>query len=103
MLTVIFRSLNATFVALALVMASQPVMAQEKFPSRPIEIILPVPPGGGSDIAVRQLIGLLEPALGQKIVPVNKPGAGGAVGMSAIVQAKPDGHTLGALWNAPRR
>ncbi len=90
-----------TTFAFALVMASQPVMAQDKFPSRPIEIILPVPPGGGSDIAVRQLIVLLEPALGQKIVPVNKPGAGGAVGMSAIVQAKPDGHTLGALWNAP--
>ena len=87
--------------ALALIATSYPASAQEKFPSRPIEIILPVPPGGGSDIAVRTLIDLLEPALGQKVVPLNKPGAGGALGMSAIVQSRPDGYTLGAVWNAP--
>lgn len=103
MVSGMFKALNGVgaTLAFALVMASPPATAQEKFPSRPIEIVLPVPPGGGSDIAVRELIVLLEPMLGQKIVPINKPGAGGAVGMSAIVQAKPDGHTLGALWNAP--
>jgi tripartite-type tricarboxylate transporter receptor subunit TctC len=59
-----------TFVSVA----SLPLLAQEKFPSRPIEIIMPVPPGGGTDLAVRQLIDLVEPTLGQKLVPVNKPG-----------------------------
>ena len=86
---------------IGLVVASAPVTAQEKFPSRPIEVILPVPPGGGTDIAVRLLAELLEPMLGQKVVAVNKPGAGGTLGMSAVVQAKPDGYTLGGLWNAP--
>jgi len=92
---------SLTLFSVACVMTSPPVSAQDKFPSRPIEVILPVPPGGGTDIALRQLIELLEPDLGQKIVPVNKPGASGALGMTAMVQSKPDGHTLGAIWNAP--
>jgi tripartite-type tricarboxylate transporter receptor subunit TctC len=98
-----FSVANGLLVTIALLtaVAVSPAMAQEKFPSRPIEVILPVPPGGGSDIAVRLLGELLEPMLGQKIVVVNKPGASGALGMSAIVQARPDGHTLGGLWNAP--
>ncbi|MEK7877789.1 MAG: tripartite tricarboxylate transporter substrate binding protein, partial [Pseudomonadota bacterium] len=75
--------------------------AQEKFPTRPIEIIVPTPPGGGTDITARLLAELVEPMLGQKVVVVNKAGAGGTLGMSAVVQAKPDGYTLGGLWNAP--
>jgi len=92
---------SLTLFAAAAIAASAPLQAQDKFPSRPIEVIMPVPPGGGTDIAIRALIEQLEPALGQKIVPVNKPGASGAVGMGAMVQSKPDGHTLGAVWNAP--
>ncbi len=87
--------------AFGLVMTSMPAAAQEKFPSRPIEIIVPTPPGGGTDITTRLLAELVEPMLGQKVVVVNKAGAGGTLGMSAVVQAKPDGHTLGGLWNAP--
>lgn len=87
--------------AFSLVMAGAPVTAQEKFPSRPIEIIVPTPPGGGTDITARMLAELVEPMLGQKVVVVNKGGAGGALGMTAVVQAKPDGYTLGGLWNAP--
>ena len=78
-----------------------PVSAQEKFPSRPIEIIVPTPPGGGTDIAIRLLAEQAEPLLGQKIVVVNKPGGGGMIGMAQVVQARPDGYTLGGLWNAP--
>ena len=94
---------NGIFSSLAfgLVTASAPVTAQEKFPSRPIEIIVPTPPGGGTDITARLLAELVEPILGQKVVVVNRTGAGGVIGMSAVVQAKPDGYTLGGLWNAP--
>lgn len=94
---------NGTLATLAfgLVVVITPVMAQEKFPARPIEVILPLPPGGTTDIAVRLLAELLEPMVGQKVVVVYKPGAGGTLGMSAVVQAKPDGYTLGGLWNAP--
>ena len=82
-------------------MAVAPSTAQEKFPSRPIEIIVPTPPGGGTDIAIRLLGELVESTLGQKVVVVNKPGGGGMIGMAQITQAKPDGHTLGGIWNAP--
>jgi tripartite-type tricarboxylate transporter receptor subunit TctC len=87
--------------AFALLAAGAPAIAQEKFPSRPIEIIVPTPPGGGTDITARMLAELVEPILGTKIVVVNKAGAGGSLGMNAVVQAKPDGYTLGGLWNAP--
>ena len=54
--------------------------AQEKFPSRPIEVIIPSPPGGGTDISMRFLAELVEPALGQKVVIVNKAGGAGVPG-----------------------
>lgn len=93
--------LSALVVCANLLCAASPAAAQEKFPSRPIEIIVPTPPGGGTDITARLLAELAGPMLGQKVVVVNKAGAGGTLGMSAVVQAKPDGYTLGGLWNAP--
>lgn len=93
--------LSALVVCANLLCAASPAAAQEKFPTRPIEIIVPTPPGGGTDITARLLAELAEPMLGQKVVVVNKAGAGGTLGMSAVVQAKPDGYTLGGLWNAP--
>ena len=75
--------------------------AQEKYPSRPIELVIPTPPGGGTDISLRMLAEIVEPILGQRVVVVNKPGGGGTVGMAEVVQARPDGYTIGGLWNAP--
>ena len=75
--------------------------AQEKFPTRPIELIVPTPPGGGVDIVARLLGELVEPFLGAKVVVVNKAGAGGALGVALLTQAKPDGYTLAAVWNSP--
>jgi tripartite-type tricarboxylate transporter receptor subunit TctC len=93
--------LSVLVVCANLLCAASPAAAQEKYPTRPIEIIVPTPPGGGTDITARLLAELVEPMLGQKVVVVNKAGAGGTLGMSAVVQAKPDGYTLGGLWNAP--
>lgn len=103
MFTARFGIVNGMFatLAFALVMASAQVTAQERFPSRPIEIIVPTPPGGGIDISTRLLAELLEPILGQKVVVANKPGAGGALGMLAVVQSRSDGHTLGGVWPGP--
>jgi tripartite-type tricarboxylate transporter receptor subunit TctC len=81
--------------------AAPPAVAQEKFPSRPIEIVVPAAVGGGNDITSRILAEIMEPTLGQKLVVLNKPGAAGAFGMAAILQAKPDGYTVGSIWNAP--
>ena len=89
----------AALAVAALAMAS--ATAQEKYPSRPIEMVIPTAAGGGTDISLRMLAELVEPALGQKIVVVNKTGGGGTVGMAGIVSAKPDGYTIGGLWNAP--
>jgi tripartite-type tricarboxylate transporter receptor subunit TctC len=89
-----------TLLLFSLLLAAS-AQAQERFPSRPIELIVPTPPGGGVDIVARLLAGLAEPALGTKIVVSNKPGGGGAVGVAQLTQARPDGHTVAAVWNAP--
>src|SRR5262245_30887929 len=87
--------------AMALLLVAIGAVAQEKFPSRPIEMVIPTAAGGGTDISLRMLAEVAEPILGQKIVVVNKTGGGGSVGMVSIIQAKPDGYTVGGLWNAP--
>ncbi len=75
--------------------------AQEKFPARPIEIIVPTPPGGGVDIVTRLLGELMEPIIGTKVVVSNKPGGSGGLGVTQLTRAKPDGYTLAVVWNAP--
>lgn len=75
--------------------------AQEKFPTRPIEVVVPTPPGGGTDTVMRILAEAAEPVLGQKVVVINKPGGSGTVGLNYIAQSRPDGYTLGGLWGAP--
>lgn len=98
MIAVPIRSFALAAIVAAL--ATQ-VQAQEVFPSRPLELIVPTPAGGGTDITMRQLAAIAETALGQKVVVVNKPGGAGTVGVAGLVEAKPDGYTLGAVYNAP--
>jgi tripartite-type tricarboxylate transporter receptor subunit TctC len=74
---------------------------QEKFPSRPIEVIVPTPPGGGVDITGRLLAEAAEQILGVKVVVTNVPGASGGLGVTKLTGAKPDGYTLAYVWNAP--
>jgi len=68
--------------------------AQEVYPSRPVQIIVPFPPGGVADLVARPLAASLERILKQPMVVMNKTGAGGAVGMQAAAVSKPDGYTL---------
>jgi tripartite-type tricarboxylate transporter receptor subunit TctC len=81
--------------------AADKAAAQEKFPARAIEVIVPAPPGGGTDILSRILADAAEPFLGQKVVVINKSGGSGTIGVNAVVQAKPEGYELGCFWNAP--
>jgi tripartite-type tricarboxylate transporter receptor subunit TctC len=70
-------------------------IAQEKdYPKEPITMIVPWGPGGASDLAGRAIAKVLPKYLGQQIVVVNKPGAGGAVGMESLVRSKADGYTM---------
>src|SRR5262245_8894793 len=68
--------------------------AQEVYPSRPITVINPFPPGGVSDTITRPLNAALEPILKQPLILENRPGAAGAVGAQFVATAKPDGYTL---------
>ena len=79
--------------ALALAGAAGVVHAQA-FPSRPITIVIPFPPGGISDNSTRVIAQKASAGLGQPIVIENRPGAGGQIGADAVKGAKPDGHTL---------
>jgi tripartite-type tricarboxylate transporter receptor subunit TctC len=88
-------------VASGLVLLGGPVSAQEKFPSRPITMIIPAPPGGGTDSVGRALGDLVEPILGQKVVIENKPGAGGTLGVTLLTQAPADGYLVEAAYNGP--
>ncbi len=67
------------------------------FPDQPVRFIMPWPPGGGSDIAMRMVAEAASQKLGQPIVVVNRPGAGGTIGIREIAEAKPDGYTVGML------
>ena len=66
----------------------------QAFPSRPIKVIVPFPPGGPADTAVRIAQASMEKALGQPIVIENVAGAAGQVGAMRVKQSEPDGHTL---------
>jgi tripartite-type tricarboxylate transporter receptor subunit TctC len=80
--------------ALALVLIGAPVVAQDAYPTRPITLVVPFPPGGVADLTARPLAAALERVLKQPVGVVNKQGAAGAVGMQSVAVAKPDGYTL---------
>jgi len=73
---------------------SLPGSAQEAYPSRPITLVNPFPPGGAADVVGRPFAAGLEPLLKQPVVIETKAGAAGAVGAQFVANAKPDGYTL---------
>ncbi|MGB0085699.1 MAG: tripartite tricarboxylate transporter substrate binding protein [Rhodomicrobiaceae bacterium] len=70
-----------------------PAAAEEKYPSRPIELIVPFGPGGGADQLARLTGKLLEPIIGQSLPVVNVPGGTGATGMAKLIAAPADGYS----------
>ena len=68
--------------------------AQEAFPSRPVQIVLPYPPGNAIDLLVRALAAQMQPVLGQPTVVVNRDGAAGVVGSVSVARGAADGYTL---------
>lgn len=75
------------------VVAAQTVSA-DTYPSRPINVIVPVPPGGANDLAARLVGEIITGQTGQPIVINNRSGASGLIAMSAVAKAAPDGYTL---------
>ena len=102
---------RAQFLQTALALAvsaitSLPAMAAEAWPSKPIRLVVPYPPGGSSDIIARSIGQLISQELKQPVVIENKPGANGNLGAELVARAQPDGYTwllcdLGALAISP--
>ncbi len=69
-------------------------LAQDGYPSKPITMVNPFPPGGVVDIVGRPLAAIMEKNLRQPVVMINKPGAGGAVGMASVAKGPTDGYTI---------
>src|ERR671923_128220 len=80
-------------VALALFAGSACAHAQS-YPSRPITIIVPFPPGGSTDVVARIMAERMRPLLGQSVVVENVGGAGGSIGVGRVARAAPDGYTI---------
>ena len=74
---------------------AMPALAQDKFPSKPIRMIVPFAVGGPSDIVARILGARMTESLGQQVIVDNRAGAGGKIGSEAVAKAPPDGYTLG--------
>lgn len=92
-------SLKKTLLALSTsTLIAGPTLAA--YPERPVEMIIAYSAGGGTDIAARTLVPYLEDHLGTGITVINRPGAGGEVGFTALANAKPDGYTIGFI-NTP--
>lgn len=70
------------------------VLAQDRYPSRPIKLVIPFPPGGPTDMLGRRYGEKLSALLGQPVVIDNKAGAGGTVGADLVAKSRPDGYTM---------
>ena len=90
-------TMMATSITLAGSFAVPAAHAQEDYPSRPIQMIVPWGAGGGTDAVGRVIASLLQEGLGQPVTVINRTGGSGVVGHSAIANAAPDGYTLGIM------
>jgi tripartite-type tricarboxylate transporter receptor subunit TctC len=86
--------LRALVVGVAVAAFAPSAMAQSKYPTRNVELIIPYGPGGSTDIVGRIVAQKLGERLGQNVVILNKPGASGTNGLLAAMRATPDGYTL---------
>lgn len=89
-----------TVAAIAGMSALQPAIAADNYPSRPVRMVVPYPPGGGSDITGRAIGAKLNEYLGQTFVIDNRPGATGLIGTEIAAKAPADGYTI-LLADAP--
>ncbi|MDO9237414.1 MAG: tripartite tricarboxylate transporter substrate binding protein [Aquabacterium sp.] len=89
------RKISLTFAVLAAGVVGAPLLAQTTdFPSKPVRIVVPFPPGGATDITARVVAAKLSTKWGQPVVIDNKAGAGGNVGSDLVAKSAPDGYNI---------
>src|SRR6201990_3116705 len=81
-------------IALCLALGGSEVQAQDKFPSKPVKVVVPFGPGSATDIVIRIVGEHMRPILGQPVVIENKPGAFGIIAIEDMARSRPDGYTL---------
>src|SRR5678816_46975 len=81
-------------VFLHILLSSAACFAQDSYPSKPITMVNPFPPGGVADVVGRPLAALMEKNLKQPVIMINRTGAGGAVGMGVVAKSPGDGYTI---------
>jgi tripartite-type tricarboxylate transporter receptor subunit TctC len=85
---------RAAMIAVATGVLASGAAAQQRYPEKPVRLVVPYAPGGGTDILARVLSPKVSESLGQTLVVENRPGAGGNIGAEAVAKAAPDGYTL---------
>jgi tripartite-type tricarboxylate transporter receptor subunit TctC len=85
--------------ALALAVLSSPLVHAQDYPSKPIHIIVPLPPGGSNDVLARVLAQKMSEAFGQPVLVENKPGAAGNIATDFVAKSAPDGYTIAIAPN----
>ena len=86
--------MHKTLLAAALLALAGAAFAQAGYPSRPVTLVVPFPPGGGTDTGARLIAQKLSTRWGQQVVVENKGGAAGQIGADLVAKAKPDGYTI---------
>ena len=88
------RLFTPLLLAVAAIAAAPAALAADAYPSRPVTLVVPFPPGGPTDALARRLAEKLKQPLGQTVIVENRAGAGGNIGSEYVATAKPDGYTI---------